>query len=95
MEKCAYQLVASKAEKTTALRLGRCEMCSGTEGDLRTDGQKLEVYGVEHYTDFATGETIVLAIPLCNDCHQQQHINAQMVREPCPFVALQSREVLT
>ena len=94
MQTCKYQSVVSEADKLAALRLGRCEVCSRTDSDLRADGQTLEVCGVEHYTDVATGETIILAIPLCNDCHRQQHMNARMVFEPCPFVARQSWEML-
>lgn len=92
--RCKFQAAVGEADKAAALKLGRCELCSQTEEDLRKAGQTLEVCCIEHYTDLALGETIALVIPLCADCHRMHHLNAHMDSEPCPDTARRSWELL-
>ena len=91
---CKIQSIVSAAERAAALRVGRCEICSVTEGELRASGQSLEVCGIEHFWDLASSETTFLAVPMCPDCHRAHHLDAQLTNDPGPGAARQSWEEL-
>ncbi len=95
MPKCNYQAVVTDTEKSAALKLGRCEICSRTEDELQELGRELEVCGVEHYSDIASGEACSLTIPICTECHRKYHLNAQLHEVPCPYVARRSWEAFS
>lgn len=91
---CNFQAVVKPRDAAAALDLSRCEICSISEQELRERGQSLEVCGVEHVSDLATGENVQIAIPLCPDCHAKHHLDSRQSHQPCQNAARRSWERL-
>lgn len=91
---CNFQSVVAPSDKSAALLLSRCEVCSISAEELRLVGRSLEVCGVEHYSDLTSGDSVSVAIPLCPECHRRHHLDASLRHEPCHRAARRSWEKL-
>ena len=89
---CRYQETVTSNEAAKALEAALCHECGVSTRDLMADGQLLEVCGEEFATDIETGERIMVAIPLCPDCHRKNHLDARLKHHPCQVQARNSRE---
>lgn len=91
---CNFQRQVSAADKKSALDQQRCEECSISAAELADRGETLEVCGVEHFSDLSTGKQLLIAIPLCPECHQKFHLTSGFGHDPCQTSARRSWEQL-
>jgi hypothetical protein len=89
---CNAQRRLTATEVASTLVEAICHRCGVTAKALMDRGEMLEVCGEEFCDDLISGETVVVPIALCPDCHRINHLDARGQHISCQIKARQSRE---